>query len=147
MTRKIIFSFLFAFGIIVFVGCSSNVSLRGTVTYSDDDSPLTGGTVCLSSTSGTMSRGDVQSDGTYVMGTKNPGDGVPPGTYSVFLINTEVTEQVPVGTSGDFTDVSVQLVDSKYNSASSSEMTLTVDKSTKTFDFKVERYKGKQQGR
>jgi hypothetical protein len=136
--------FVLVLGAAVFAGCGGGIQLRGTVTFSEDGTPVDTGTVCFVSNSGSMSRGELNSDGTYLVSTNKPGDGILPGTYTVYLINTEKTEQVPVGREGEFTDRTIQTVDSKYTSPAKSSMTCTVDQSTKTFDFKVERYKRRQ---
>ena len=141
MIRQFIFPFVLL-GVIAFAGCGGGVQLHGTVTF-DDGSPVDTGTVCfVSSGSSGMARGDLQSDGTYILSTNKPGDGVLPGTYNVYLINTEKVEQIPLGGSGDFTEKTSQTVNAKYTS-SNSGITCTVDRSTKTFDFQVERYKKK----
>jgi len=144
MTQKIIFPFVLALGIAVLVGCGNNIPLRGTVTYSDDGSPLTGGTVIFES-GGSVSRGEIGRDGTYVVGTLRSNDGIPPGTYTVYLINTERTEEVPIfgGEEGDFRDVTIQTVAPRYTSPTTSDLTVTVDRSTRTFDFQVERHQSR----
>ena len=145
MTHKMTCFFVLVLVAAVFTGCGGGgIQLRGTVTFSEDGTPVDTGTVCFVSNSGSMSRGELNSNGTYLVSTNKPGDGILPGTYTVYLINTEKTEQVPVGREGDFTDRTIQTVDGKYTSPTKSGMTCTVDRSTKTFDFKVERYKGRQ---
>ncbi|MCL2006253.1 MAG: hypothetical protein FWG73_08850 [Planctomycetaceae bacterium] len=133
-------TFCLILGIAMLSGCSDAVQLRGTVTF-EDGSPVGIGTVCFDSGS-SIARGDLQSDGTYRLSTVNPGDGIPPGTYTVYLINTERGESVPRG-DGNFADVIVQTVDPKFTTRASSEITVTVDKSTRTFDFEVRRYQGR----
>jgi len=68
---------------LAFSGCSKNVSLQGKVTF-EDGSPLTVGTVNFTSESG-LSRGIIQPDGTYQIGTLKSGDGLLPGTYKVYI--------------------------------------------------------------
>ena len=135
MTQKIIFSFI-VLATAVFVGCSNNVQLRGKVTYSDDGLPLEVGTVCFAKDN-SMSSGVIQSDGTYVLGTLKGSDGIPPGTYSVYVIGADIIKQI--GTDDNFTETTVLLIDSKYASPDSSEITCVVDRTTKTFDFQVGR--------
>ena len=141
MTHKIVFPFVLALAVAVFAGCGGGVQLRGTVTF-DDGTPLEFGTVCFVSGS-TMSRGDIGVGGVYHVSTSNPGDGIPPGTYTVYLINTETTEEVPTGRDGEFTDRTVRAVASKFTSPTTSGLTVIVDRSTQTFDFQVERYQGR----
>ena len=66
------------------IGCGgSGDRVTGTVTFSDG-SPLTVGKVMF--TNGTITAfGDINSKGEYRMGTKKAGDGVPSGTYQVYI--------------------------------------------------------------
>ncbi|MCL2622254.1 MAG: hypothetical protein FWD31_01205 [Planctomycetaceae bacterium] len=83
-----IFAFLLlSVPIIAAIGCSDNVPMRGKVTFSDDQSPLTVGTVEFQSDT-VLSRGDLKPDGTYVLGTEKLTDGIPKGTYRVSIANT-----------------------------------------------------------
>jgi len=141
MIQKIIFPFVLVLAIATFVGCGGGVQLTGTVTF-EDGTPLEFGTVCFRA-GGLESRGDVGSGGVYRVSTNRPGDGIPPGTYAVFLINTERGEMVPIpGSDGDFRDITVQTVAPKYLSPETSGLTVTIDRSTRTFDFQVERFQG-----
>jgi hypothetical protein len=143
MTHKIILPFILGLAAAMIAGCGgSGVQLRGTVTFSEDGLPVNAGTVCFVA-GNSISRGDLQEDGTYRVGTNKPGDGIPPGTYTVYIINTEKTEEIPIGNEGNFIDRTVQTVHRKYTSPSTSGITVTVDRSTKTFDFQVERYSGR----
>ncbi|MBR4750307.1 MAG: hypothetical protein IKX88_00755 [Thermoguttaceae bacterium] len=68
------------------VGCGGRSQVHGKVVFSDG-SPLTYGTLVFTNDS-TICKGDIQDDGTFKMRTFKPGDGVPPGTYKVYLTNT-----------------------------------------------------------
>jgi len=124
-------------------GCNNgNIPLSGTVTFSDDGSPLTKGTVSFEGAS-VRAFGTLDNKGHYVVGTAKERDGIPPGEYKIALIGA--------GTSGDAMQVMehgqmvggmttfIPLVDTKFTSAESSGLSITVDRSTKTFDFKVDR--------
>jgi hypothetical protein len=68
-------------------GCSSgNTSpVRGKVVFKDG-SPLTGGLVLFRPVDEKLqvsSRGDIQQDGTFILGTYQEGDGAVPGKYQV----------------------------------------------------------------
>jgi len=69
-------------------GCGPNLQpVHGKVTYPDGQ-PVTEGIVVFESDDGTrpvMARAEIQSDGTYVLGTFKPGDGVPPRKYRVLV--------------------------------------------------------------
>ena len=72
-------------------GCGGGLHpVQGKVTF-EDGTPLTIGMVVFESTDGKTitARGDIQADGTYCLGTKRPGDGVPPGKYRVLIAPRE----------------------------------------------------------
>ena len=110
-------------------GCGENVPLKGKVTFSDDGSPLTRGTVIFVKEN-FQSRGVIQPDGTFNVTSVNPGDGLPPGTYKIGIVDAVDTDVIP-------------LIDPKHTSPDNSGLTLTVDSSTKSYDIKVDRYTGK----
>jgi len=78
---------LLCVSVITTIGCSDKVPLRGKVTFSDDQSPLTAGTVEFQSDT-ILARGDLKPNGTYVLGTEKQADGIPKGTYRVTIVNT-----------------------------------------------------------
>jgi hypothetical protein len=136
------------------------VKFGGRVTYSDDDSPLTSGTVCFQA-DGFFSRGEIDEKGNYSLGTVTNKDGVPKGIYQVFLTGTEKIESVEIvvispeiglaagqSTGRDPVDGSMIMggrkitprVALKYASPDTSEIQVEVDGKTKRYDFKVERF-------
>jgi hypothetical protein len=119
------------------LGCGSgNVSLRGTVTFSDDGSPLTEGTVAFLK-DGKQSRGTIKADGTYVVGTDKATDGLPPGTYQVIV---SALKSIPIDEEkGIYTYE--QLIDKKHEDPSTSGLSVEVNASTKTYNFQVDRFK------
>jgi hypothetical protein len=124
----------------MFTACGSGLcSLRGKVTFSDDGTPLSCGTVLFENES-TRSKGKVNTDGTYIVGTLSNTDGIPPGTYKVSVIETY--KPVENAGSGNM-DVpqSESLIDAKYADASTSGLIITVDSKTKVFDIHVDRPK------
>ena len=72
--------------LVVAGGCGGRCKVSGKVTYKDG-SPLTYGVVVFANET-TQCKGEVNEDGTYEMRTFKPGDGVPPGTYKIYLSNT-----------------------------------------------------------
>lgn len=68
------------------VGCGGRSQVTGKVTFSDG-TPLTYGTVNFVSAD-TMCKGQIEKDGSYRMRTFKPGDGVPAGTYKIYLTDT-----------------------------------------------------------
>jgi flagellar hook assembly protein FlgD len=119
---------------ILATGCNSNVPLKGKVTFTDNDEPLTQGTVAFLK-DGTVSRGTIQPDGTFVIGTEKVSDGLPPGTYQVYITGSDIV--IPIGEYG--ANSYEPQIDKKYESPDTSGLTVTVDASTKTFDIKVDR--------
>ncbi|MGL4942825.1 MAG: hypothetical protein ACRC46_06505 [Thermoguttaceae bacterium] len=117
---------------LVVCGCNNGkVSLGGQVTY-PDGSPLTQGTICFE-TGTYLARGAVGKDGKYTVASVSTRDGLPPGTYKVYLTGTTLSERD--GPKLKMTP----LVNKKYASAETSGLTVEVTASTKTYDFKVDR--------
>lgn len=123
-------------GMVLFcaIGCGKNLQVRGKVTFSDDGAPLDLGMILFESGS-TVSRGTIKEDGTFTMGSEKQTDGLPPGTYNVYFANAIKAE-------GDMrAPRMVHLLDPKYNSAATSGITITVDKSIKLpLEIKVDRF-------
>jgi hypothetical protein len=69
-------------------GCGARYHpVHGKVTY-EDGTPVTKGIVVFESKGADKAltaRGDLQSDGTYRLGTQKPGDGAPAGMYRVLV--------------------------------------------------------------
>ena len=120
------------------VGCdgSGNVSLKGKVTFSDDGSPLTVGTVGFRK-EGKIARGDIQKDGTYVVGFDQVANGLPPGKYHVFI-----SSACKVVGHNDATqeDMMEPMIAKKYENPDTSGLSLEVTSSTKVFDIEVDRF-------
>ncbi|MCL2744580.1 MAG: hypothetical protein FWE67_12080 [Planctomycetaceae bacterium] len=112
-------------------GCDSKQKLTGKVTFSDGE-VLTVGTVVFS-TPDFISRSFIKPDGTFNVGTYKAGDGIPPGTYKVFVI--EAFESDPHDPSGDSLN---PLVAKEFTTAETTPLSITIP-GNKTFDFAVER--------
>ena len=134
MNRALLFVIAFS---LFLTGCSDHVSLSGRVTYSDDGSPLESGTVIFQ-TAALFARGEIGKDGKYVMATMRPNDGLPPGQYRVF-VNSAYRYEFPEG-GGPANEI--LLITHKYTSPETSELVVDVDRSTRTFDFQVDRMPG-----
>jgi outer membrane lipoprotein SlyB len=118
-------------------GCSGNVSMGGRVTYSDTGEPVEFGTVSFSSPT-KQSRGEINADGEYVIGTFGTKDGLPRGEYSVTVYAAK--DELERDESGHVTGrISIDLIDRKYQRPETSGLTVVVDGKTKTFDIQVER--------
>ena len=116
-------------------GCSNgNVRFGGKVTFSDDDSPLTTGTVCFESST-FLGRGELDKNGKYDLGSLSAKDGIPKGTYRVYI-----TGAAQGGTDEKGTPILVPLIDPKFVAGNTSGLTVTIDGSSKSFDITVDRY-------
>lgn len=125
---------LLLFALLVLSGCGGNVPLNGTVTFSDDGSPLGTGVVCFEAGS-FVARGRIQPDGQYRVGSVSMKDGLPPGSYRVYIADAVVeTAADPYG--GAFTE---PLIDGKYNSAETSGLHVEVP-NVKRYDINVDRH-------
>ncbi|MDO5581163.1 MAG: hypothetical protein Q4G69_08495 [Planctomycetia bacterium] len=147
MKNFVLIGFVLALGLIGMIGCSGNCPVQGTVTYSDDGSPLNQGYLIFDN--GKVSgRAEIQSDGTYAAGLKNPGSGLPKGTWYITVLGAE--KRAEAKPSKDATgnvmismkpDSITPLIDEKYKRAETSGLSITVDGSVKKFDLKVDRPK------
>ena len=137
MTRKLLLPFVLL-GLIFITGCSDKVHIGGKVTFSDDNSPVTFGTVEFSTPS-FRTEGQIKSDGTYVIGTDTLTDGISKGTYGITVRVDEVT--MIDQPDGSQTPSTRSLIDSKYHSVETSGLTFTVDGKTRKFDIPVDRAK------
>ena len=120
------------------VGCgdANRVKVRGTVSFSDDGSPLPRGMVCFDNDT-IMARGTVAPDGSYAIGVEKDGRGIPPGSYNVSIFFAQ--EEIPGGSA--YAPRYKQLIDGKYASRDTSGIAVVVDSSTTRFDIKVDRAK------
>ncbi|MBA4190022.1 MAG: hypothetical protein C0467_18715 [Planctomycetaceae bacterium] len=116
-------------------GCSgqSIFPVQGKVRFSDG-SPLTTGRVSIDTGDAlTGSWGAIQPDGTFVMGTHTPRDGVPVGTYRVYIVGAI---QQP---SGDQVLLDPKpLIHERFTNPATSGLTFTVPDQT-TWEIVVEK--------
>ena len=77
---------------LVVAGCGGLYPVSGTVTL-EDGTPLTKGLVVFESADGnSMARGPIQSDGSFKLGSNQPGDGVRPGKYRALISGFDLTD-------------------------------------------------------
>jgi hypothetical protein len=138
MTMQRIFRIVCTLVLVVFfAGCGGGkVPLKGTVTFEDDGSPLTQGTVAFLK-GGLISTGTIQSDGTFTVGTEKATDGLPPGTYQVYITGAEKV----ISTTEDGTNTYEPQIAKKHENPDTSQLTVEIDASTKPLSIKVERFK------
>jgi len=135
---KTISLFITSLFVLIVLGCGSGkVGLRGTVTYSDDGTPLEAGTVSFQ-TETFFARGIINKDGTYITSSVSAKDGLPPGRYKVYI--SGANHQIGVTAGG--MPILEPLVDAKYESPETSGLVVDVDRSTRTFDIQVDRASG-----
>ena len=130
--------------LVVVIGCSNKMPFGGKVTFSDDGTPVTRGAVFFESPT-LVGQGKINADGTYAIGTDKMTDGLPAGTYRVYLVGTEQAEIKVVETKDGKgqTEIRTPVIDPKYASAETSGLSVTVGGGTKKFDIQVDRYSGK----
>lgn len=121
--------------LILCCGCNDKLPLGGTITYSDDGSPLDKGTVCFEKAD-FLARGHLQSDGTYQISSTGKNDGLPKGKYKVCIVGAELSSE---GAGGN--TVYTPLIDQRYGSAETTDIEFDVDGKTRRFDFQVDRAK------
>lgn len=127
---------LFAVAVVA-TGCGKP-KVTGKVTFADG-SPLTQGTVNFTDDK-IICKGSIKDDGTFEMRTLKPGDGVPPGTYKVYLTETMRFGEAIESTSLDTTAVmhkTVNDVPAKYSNPDQSGLTIDV-KGSMQYDITIE---------
>ncbi len=118
-------------------GCSSNSQVTGKVIF-DDGTPLTTGEVRFES-SGYLGSGQIQSDGTYTVGSKAEKDGIPKGSYQVSIYAFEYPAGKP-GENPAKTPPPKSLVAKEFQSGKTSGLVCEVNGKT-TFDITVKKPK------
>jgi len=127
--------FCFIMVLALIVGCGdSNVGLNGKVTFSDDGSPLTKGSVTFLK-DGKIAYGGLNENGTYVVGFLKATDGLPPGRYEVYVSGAEIVHE---------DGTRELLIDRKYENPETSGLVLDVTAATKEFNFHVDRFQGRR---
>ena len=137
MNRKI-FPLLCVIILAVTIGCSQKQSLHGTITFSDDGSPVPTGAIFFT-TPTFEAMGAIKKDGTYTVSSTGTNDGIPKGqTYAVTITADEVelTRNADGSVAGE---KRTRLIDPKYMNKDTSGLTFTADGKAKKFDIKVDR--------
>lgn len=105
------------------VGNTGTIPVKGTITYKGR--PVTKGVVSFEPDYGRSASGDLQPDGTFVLGTYKAGDGAVAGVHRVSVSGTGIKS-------------SKELVPRKYTQPNTSglEADVSREKSEFTFDLK-----------
>jgi hypothetical protein len=115
------------------LGCSQNVKVTGTVTYSDTGEPVKFGLVTFTGDQ-EIGRGTIK-DGKYAVGLINDGDGIPKGTYTV---SSDAFPPPNYGLTDMFGNVSQSASSDQEIYYTEEPQTIEINKSM-TYDFTVER--------
>jgi hypothetical protein len=115
----------------VLSGCGSKyVQFGGKVVFDDDGTPLTEGVVIFT-TETFQAEGRLTENGTYQLGSLTPKDGLPPGTYKVFI--SGAAEYLDNGTV-------IPFIHPDYLERTTTPLTCEVSRSgLKSFDIRVPR--------
>jgi len=116
----------FVFLSLMFAGCGGTVSVSGTVTMEGGD-PVSRGYISFNNGS-YETRAMLREDGSYIVDTD--GRGMQKGEYRVFFTATEGYELVPTPGSSTPTSVRIPLIDDKYSSLETTDLTVNIDRST-----------------
>ncbi|MDO5552240.1 MAG: hypothetical protein Q4G68_00635 [Planctomycetia bacterium] len=121
---------------VAFAGCDGKQDLNGSVTF-PDGTPLDRGMVYFC-TPTFIARGAIQPDGSFDVGSLTESDGLPPGTYKVYV--DLVDEEMPLSEedrkAGKMPKIR-SLVDRRFCSAETTPLTFTVP-GEGTFNIVVE---------
>jgi hypothetical protein len=115
-------------------GCNSSglypVSGRVVDQTGEPISGLEGTEIVFSSENGNNSSiGEIKADGSFTMFTSRPGDGVPPGEYSVYIPRRHI----------DVERKAPQTIDAKFEDIGSSPLKAKVEPQRNSFEFKVDK--------
>lgn len=123
------------------IGCNRNIGVYGKIEF-PDKKPLAKGIVCFQGDK-FVSRGTIQSDGSYRLATIKPNDGILPGEYKVFITGAVTAEKIknvkydPDGASPE--GKIIPLIDSKMMNPDTSGIVCEVNSKMKLpFDITVE---------
>jgi len=127
--KKVSLLFFGLVGLVCLIGCGSNVQLNGTVTY-EDGSPVEFGNVVFA-TDKFQASGMIKSEGKYTMGSVDVSDGLPKGSYKVYIEGASEEVSGRGGTSMR------SLIDPKFTTFASTPLTCDIPAPKNTFDIKV----------
>jgi len=121
--------------ILLCLGCGSgHVRLQGKVTFEEDGTPLTTGRVCFQKDV-FMAEGKIDENGTFTMGSFSEKDGLPKGTYKVFVSGATDNQLGPNNEDPSYRP----LIHQKYASFDTTPYTCEVPAPGNRFDFTVQK--------
>jgi len=133
-------SLLAVVALVAVAGCSGRAQVTGKVAFSDG-TPLDCGVVNFANDT-TICKGEINKKGEYTMRTFKPGDGVPKGSYKVYITETlKFGESAGTMMTGDvetqLLGTTTNILDPKYSNPDESGLTITVQGSQK-YDITLE---------
>jgi hypothetical protein len=140
-SKIVVFPVVIFLFFLMLMGCSNRVKISGTVTF-DDGEPLTRGSVCFRAENGTTYQGYLNKSGYYAPGELRDGDGIPAGTYKVWVAGTDESLEIQ-GKNGSVSQFQIIVhVDPQYTSPDTGKLSFEAKRGgTKKFDFTVEHFK------
>jgi hypothetical protein len=120
------------FAILAFAGCGGPrlATVKGTVTF--NGKPVPNGTITFIHEGGSTATGEIQPDGSYVLGTNRRGDGAQPGNYKVVIVAMEeMSNRLPE----DRNPLPPPIVPDKYTSAATTDLIAEVRPGDNMIDF------------
>ena len=127
------FIYILLFAALLLTGCSNHEKLSGKVVFSDGQ-PLTTGMVCFTDGSH-MAWGRLRADGSYDVGSLSEKDGLPAGTYKVYISGASEIENNGAGL---MNETSRPLIAPEFTSPSKTPLSITVP-GERVYNITVER--------
>lgn len=126
---------------LIATGCNSNLDVSGRVTFKDGD-PLPKGVVTFQSDKH-VATGILDENGRYRLGSYKKNDGIPAGTYKVFISGAYVLKEPGSVEPESDEPADIPLIDESYATWEKTPLSCDVTKKT-TYDFEVEPYAKKR---
>ena len=135
MMKKYIICMLWFVGISL-TGCSDHCRLSGKVSF-EDGTPATRGMVIFT-TESFQAKGEIQLDGSFVVGSEKVGDGIPRGTYGVYVSGIGKTVPGLEVPGMQRMSMYVPICHEKYENAGTSGLVCTVPAPGNKYDIVLE---------
>ena len=137
LNHRFLLSALFCFVVCFVSGCGNSNAVTGKVTFPDGE-PLTVGKVMF--TNGSITAfGDINAKGEYRLGMEKAGNGIPAGTYQVYITGARIEgdpAQADILEDGTKVTPLILAIDPKFGTPSQSGLTCEVKGKT-TYNIPV----------